>query len=201
MKTWLSTWGLTPQAARERTRIWHSTSVRCVMPGRTTRSSCPANLDRARGEGIAGAVLESCRFSRATEASEDCSRRQVEALLAHARSLGGRGKMLPTGFKQLWVCVEKACVLCGVSMRVCGMCGMCVACVCVARVVRAGPLRVCVHLRERQRHLPSNIVSVSECPQTANGACMCMETSHRNVSCHTKCTIFLKSFMPLLSFV
>jgi len=48
------------------------------------------------------------RFLRATETGAGCSRRQVEALLHHARSLGGDGILLPKGYQKLWNCVETA---------------------------------------------------------------------------------------------
>ena len=48
------------------------------------------------------------RFLRATETGAGCSRRQVEALLHHARSLGGDGVLLPKGYQTLWNCVETA---------------------------------------------------------------------------------------------
>ena len=48
------------------------------------------------------------RFLRATETGAGCSRRQVEALLHHARSLGGEGVLLPKGYQKLWNCVERA---------------------------------------------------------------------------------------------
>ena len=70
------------------------------------------HLNRARHEGMTEQVLESCKFLRATETGEGCSRRQVEALLAHAHSLGGRGDLLPKGYKKLWNCVEKVCLWC-----------------------------------------------------------------------------------------
>jgi hypothetical protein len=48
------------------------------------------------------------RFLRATETGAWCSRRQVEALLHHARSLGGEGLLLPKSYQKLWNCVETA---------------------------------------------------------------------------------------------
>ena len=86
------------------------------------------HLNRARHEGMTEQVLESCKFLRATETGEGCSRRQVEALLAHAHSLGGRGDLLPKGYKKLWNCVEKVCLWCPSVCMVMG--GVCVLCVC-----------------------------------------------------------------------
>ena len=48
------------------------------------------------------------RFLRATETGAGCSRRQVEALLHHARSLGGEGLLLPKGCQKLWDAVDTA---------------------------------------------------------------------------------------------
>jgi hypothetical protein len=48
------------------------------------------------------------RFLRATETGAGCSRRQVEALLHHARSLGGEGLLLPRGCQRLWDTVDTA---------------------------------------------------------------------------------------------
>jgi hypothetical protein len=67
------------------------------------------HVDRGVGNGMSESVLVACQFLRATETGEGCSRRQVEGLLAFARTLGVRGEMLPRGYKQLWDCVEKVC--------------------------------------------------------------------------------------------
>ena len=48
------------------------------------------------------------RFLRATETGAGCSRRQVEALLHHARSLGGEGLLLPRGCQKRWDTVDTA---------------------------------------------------------------------------------------------
>ena len=48
------------------------------------------------------------RFLRATETGGGCSRRQVESLLQHARSLGPQGKLLPRGYNKLWKVVDEA---------------------------------------------------------------------------------------------
>ena len=48
------------------------------------------------------------RFLRATETGGGCSRRQVESLLQHARSLGPKGEMLPRGYNKLWQIVDMA---------------------------------------------------------------------------------------------
>jgi len=48
------------------------------------------------------------RFLRATETGGGCSRRQVEALLHFARSLGGDGALLPRSYKKLWSIVDVA---------------------------------------------------------------------------------------------
>ena len=48
------------------------------------------------------------RFLRATETGGGCSRRQVEALLHHARSLGGDGALLPATYAKLWSTVDDA---------------------------------------------------------------------------------------------
>jgi hypothetical protein len=50
--------------------------------------------------------IETCRFLRATETGAGCSRRQVMAHLQYARSLEGRGALLPPGYKQLWKCID-----------------------------------------------------------------------------------------------
>ena len=67
------------------------------------------HVDRGVRNDMSESVLVACRFLRATETGEGCSRRQVEGWLAFARTLGVRGKMLPRGYKQLWDCVEKVC--------------------------------------------------------------------------------------------
>ena len=51
---------------------------------------------------------EVIRFLRATETGGGCSRRQVEALLHHARSLGGEGALLLTTYAKLWSTVDDA---------------------------------------------------------------------------------------------
>ena len=48
------------------------------------------------------------RFLRATETGGGCSRRQVESLLEHARTLGPKGMMLPRGYNKLWQIVQSA---------------------------------------------------------------------------------------------
>ena len=48
------------------------------------------------------------RFLRSTETGGGCSRRQVESLLQHARSLGPKGEMLPRGYNKLWQIVDTA---------------------------------------------------------------------------------------------
>jgi len=48
------------------------------------------------------------RFLRATETGGGCSRRQVESLLQHARSLGPKGMLLPRGYNKLWQVVQSA---------------------------------------------------------------------------------------------
>ena len=48
------------------------------------------------------------RFLRATETGGGCSRRQVESLLQHARTLGPKGMLLPRGYNKLWQIVESA---------------------------------------------------------------------------------------------
>ena len=67
------------------------------------------HVDRGGGNEMSESALVACRLLRATETGEGCSRRQVEGLLAFARTLGVRGEMLPRGYKQLWDCVEKVC--------------------------------------------------------------------------------------------
>ena len=89
-------------------------------------------------------VLESCKFLRATETGEGCSRRQVEALLAHAHSLGGRGDLLPKGYKKLWNCVEKVCLWCpSVCVVMVGVCVLCLWFCYVGCVVRGGSVCWC----------------------------------------------------------
>ena len=71
------------------------------------------HLERPACAPMTEGELESIRFLRATETGNGCSRRQVQALLAYARSLGGhcthctRAASLPTSYYNLWSGVEE----------------------------------------------------------------------------------------------
>ena len=65
------------------------------------------HLDRPACPPMTAGELESIRFLRATETGNGCSRRQVQALLGYARTLGGRANSLPTSYYNLWNGVEE----------------------------------------------------------------------------------------------
>ena len=154
------------------------------------------HLNRARHEGMTEQVLESCKFLRATETGEGCSRRQVEALLAHAHSLGGRGDLLPKGYKKLWDCVEKVCLWCpSVCMVMVGVCVLCV-CGCVWRMCGATtpsfPMRrracymwcctncfIGISLRRQM------LVSHARVLPALDDAIKCLQTTHNTRHCYS----------------